>query len=67
MASVIAIGILSDDQAMYNKATEYFKSGVGEGMIENLVWKIHEDGLGQIQEVSGILEEGDDVVRLAIL
>lgn len=53
MASVMAIGILADDQAMFDKAVNYFYSGVGEGSIEHLVWKIYEDeGLGQIQEVS---------------
>jgi len=52
MASVIAIGILADDQAMFDNAVNYFYSGIGEGRIDHLVWKIYEDGLGQVQEVS---------------
>ena len=63
MASVIAIGILADDQAMFDKAVNYFYSGIGEGRIDHLVWKIYEDGLGQVQEVSDTKDRTLTVVR----
>jgi len=57
MASVIAIGILADDQAMFDKAVDYFYRGKGEGSIDHFVWKIYEDGLGQTQEVNDTKEQ----------
>jgi hypothetical protein len=54
MASVMAIGILCDDGAMYDQAVTYFKSGAGNGAIRNAVPFLHPgvDGhdLGQWQE-----------------
>jgi hypothetical protein len=54
MASVMAIGILCDDGALYDQAVTYFKSGAGNGAIRNAVPFLHPnvDGhdLGQWQE-----------------
>jgi len=54
MASVMAIGILTDDSAKYNQAVTYFKSGAGNGSITHAVPYLHTDssgyGLGQWQE-----------------
>jgi hypothetical protein len=54
MASVMAIGILCDDGAMYDQAVTYFKSGAGNGAIRNAVPVLHPDvdghDLGQWQE-----------------
>ncbi|MFJ2214166.1 alginate lyase family protein [Streptomyces sp. NPDC101062] len=50
MNSVLAIGILCDDQAMFDRAVEYFKNGEGNGSIKNAVPFLHPGGLGQWQE-----------------
>ncbi|MEU9345016.1 alginate lyase family protein [Streptomyces sp. NPDC048278] len=53
-ASVMAIGILTDDAAKYDQAVTYFTSGAGNGSIEHAVPYLYTDsdgyGLGQWQE-----------------
>lgn len=39
MASMIAIGIFTDNATMYQEAIAYFKSGAGNGNIDKLLWK----------------------------
>ncbi|MFE5888141.1 alginate lyase family protein [Streptomyces sp. NPDC056468] len=54
VASVMAIGILTDDAAKYDRAVTYFKSGAGNGAIQKAVPFLYAnvDGydLGQWQE-----------------
>lgn len=50
MASMLAIGVLTDRRDVYEEAVEYFKHGAGNGSIEHLVWKLYPNGLGQVQE-----------------
>ncbi|MCP3727455.1 alginate lyase family protein [Paraburkholderia sp. CNPSo 3272] len=50
MASMLAIGVLTDRRDIYTEAVEYFKHGAGNGSIEHLVWKLYPNGLGQVQE-----------------
>jgi hypothetical protein len=50
MASVLAIGVLVDDRAIYNEAIDYFKNGGGNGAIGNAVFYLHPGNLGQWQE-----------------
>jgi len=50
MASMLAIGVLCDRRDIYNEAVDYFKYGKGNGAIEQAVYYIHPDGLGQWQE-----------------
>ena len=55
IATMQAIGILSDNNTMYDEAVTYFKSGAGNGALPNAIWKMHtEEGsgkpLGQNQE-----------------
>jgi hypothetical protein len=50
MASVLAIGILCDDQAKIDQAVNYFKTGGGNGAINNAVPILHSPTLGQWQE-----------------
>lgn len=54
MASIMAIGILTDNAAKYDQAVSYFKSGAGNGSIEHAVPYLYTDsdgyGLGQWQE-----------------
>ncbi|MBB3725473.1 AbfB domain-containing protein [Nonomuraea dietziae] len=50
MASVLAIGVLTDDGAKVSRAVEYFKHGAGNGSIMRAVPFLHPGGLGQWQE-----------------
>ena len=54
MANIMAIGILTDDQAKFDEAVTYFESGVGNGNIHLAIWQLYteDDGkvLGQGQE-----------------
>nr|WP_322778140.1 alginate lyase family protein [Frankia sp. Cas4] len=50
MASILAIGILCDDRAKFDRAIEYFKNGAGNGAIMKAVPFLHPGGLGQWQE-----------------
>ncbi len=50
MASMISIGILCDNRAIYDEAVNYFKTGAGNGAISNTVWFLHPGNLGQWQE-----------------
>ncbi|GGK55143.1 hypothetical protein GCM10010094_14510 [Streptomyces flaveus] len=48
MCSVLAIGILCDDQAKVDTAVEYFKHGDGLGAIKNAIPVVHpDDGLAE--------------------
>jgi hypothetical protein len=50
MNSVLAIGVLTDDRALYDEAVSYFKTGAGNGAIEHAVYFVHPGNLGQWQE-----------------
>ncbi|OQP61204.1 cell wall anchor protein [Niastella vici] len=51
IASVMAIGILTDNRTMYNEAVNYFQRGAGNGNIRKAIYYVHKDaGLAQIQE-----------------
>jgi fibronectin type 3 domain-containing protein len=50
MATVIATGVLCDDQAIFQEAIDYFYNGVGVGRISELLHYVHPNGLGQSQE-----------------
>lgn len=50
MASTLAIGVLTDNRAIYNEAITYFKAGAGNGAIEHVVDYLYPGNLGQWQE-----------------
>ncbi|RPB14503.1 chondroitin AC/alginate lyase [Morchella conica CCBAS932] len=53
IASAIAIGVVADNQTIYDEAIEYFYHGAGNGAIENAIWKVYtgaDAGLAQLQE-----------------
>jgi Alginate lyase len=50
MNSILAIGILCDDQAKIDQAINYFKSGAGNGSILHAIPFLHSGGLAQWQE-----------------
>jgi alginate lyase len=66
LASMMAIGILTDKRTIYNEAVNYFQRGVGNGNIRkaiNYVWK--DQGLAQLQE-SG-RDQGHATLVIALL
>lgn len=50
IASVMAIGVLTDNRQLYNEAVNYFQRGAGNGNILKAINYIHPNGLGQVQE-----------------
>lgn len=51
IASVMAIGILTDKRELYNEAVNYFQRGGGNGNIRKAIYHVHKDaGLAQLQE-----------------
>ncbi|GAA2120618.1 alginate lyase family protein [Streptomyces synnematoformans] len=51
VASVMAIGILCDDQALFDRAVEYTKTGEGNGSFPHAIPFVYDDeGLAQWQE-----------------
>ena len=50
IASLMAIGILTDDRALFDRAVTYTKEGAGNGSIPHAVPFLHEGGLAQWQE-----------------
>ncbi|MEV1086037.1 alginate lyase family protein [Streptomyces sp. NPDC050211] len=65
MASIMAIGILCDDTAKFQRAVEYFKNGAGNGSIKNAVPFLHADGLGQWQEAGR--DQGHTVMGIGLM
>jgi len=50
LASMISIGVLCDNQAVFDEAVNYFKTGAGNGALAQAVFYTHGPGLGQWQE-----------------
>ncbi|MBN1516614.1 tandem-95 repeat protein [Candidatus Sumerlaeota bacterium] len=51
MAAIAAIGVLCDNQAVYEQAVDFFKYGAGNGQIQRAAWYIHPDGTAQTEEI----------------
>jgi hypothetical protein len=66
IASVMAIGILTDNRTLYNEAVNYFQRGAGNGNIRKAIYYVHKDqGLAQLQE-SG-RDQGHATLVMAML
>ncbi|MGF6854041.1 LamG-like jellyroll fold domain-containing protein [Paraburkholderia sp. CI3] len=50
IASIMAIGVLCDDQTLFDEAVNYFLFGTGNGAIRQAVYYLHPGYLGQWQE-----------------
>jgi hypothetical protein len=50
LSSMFAIGVLCDDQAIFDEALNHFYNGTHTAGIKNSVYYIHPDGQGQWQE-----------------
>lgn len=51
MTSMLAIGVLLDDEETFNEALEYFFDGIGNGCIERAIGYVFPNGLGQTEEM----------------
>ncbi|GAA0721683.1 hypothetical protein GCM10009105_32230 [Dokdonella soli] len=65
MASILSIGVLCDDRALFDEAISYFKTGLGNGAIAQTIYYIHPGYLGQTQE-SG-RDQGHDTLSISLL
>jgi hypothetical protein len=66
IASVMAIGILTDNRTLYNEAVNYLQRGGGNGNLRKAIYYIHKnEGLGQLQE-SG-RDQGHATLVMAML
>lgn len=66
LASVMAIGILTDNRTLYNEAVNYLQRGAGNGNIRKAIYYVHKDqGLAQLQE-SG-RDQGHATLVIAML
>ncbi len=50
LSSMFAIGVLCDDQTIFDEALDHFYNGTHTAGIQNSVYYIHPDGQGQWQE-----------------
>jgi hypothetical protein len=65
MASIMAIGVLCDDHAMFNEAVDYFKNGAGNGAVSQAVYYMHPGYLGQWQETGR--DQGHNTLGIALM
>jgi hypothetical protein len=65
LASLMAIGVLCDEQSLYDEAVRYFKTGQGNGAIRQAIYYLHPGGLGQWQE-SG-RDQGHTVMGIGLM
>ncbi|MBW8899377.1 MAG: alginate lyase family protein, partial [Massilia sp.] len=65
MASILAIGVLCDDQSLFDEAVNYFTGGPGNGAVAQAVYYIHPGFLGQWQE-SG-RDQGHATLGIALM
>ncbi|MFH0129927.1 LamG-like jellyroll fold domain-containing protein [Variovorax sp. VaC1] len=65
VCGVMAIGVFCDDLALYDEAITYFKSGLGNGAAQHMVYRLHRGHLGQWQE-SG-RDQGHSTLGVACL
>ncbi|KPX27033.1 putative transmembrane protein [Pseudomonas syringae pv. delphinii] len=66
LASMMAIGILTDRHDIYQEALTYVKSGPGNGAFRNAMWHVYTDsGLALVQE-SG-RDQGHSTLDIALI
>lgn len=70
LASIHAIGVVSDNQTAIDRAITYFKEGEGNGALEKAIWKIHTEedtgkALGQGQEAGR--DQGHSLLDFGLL
>jgi hypothetical protein len=58
LASALSIGILADNQTMFDRGIDYFKNGAGNGAITKALWKVYDNVDGQ--DLAQYQESGRD-------
>jgi hypothetical protein len=64
IASIMAIGVLCDDHALFDQAVNYFLYGPGNGAIRQAVYYLHPGYLGQWQETGR--DQGHTTLGIAL-
>ncbi|KAK7051269.1 hypothetical protein VNI00_004769 [Paramarasmius palmivorus] len=65
MATMLSVGILSDNQTMFDEAIDYFYNGGGNGAIDKLFWIVYDDGTAQVQEAGR--DQGHTMLDIALV
>ena len=65
MASVLAIGVFTDRQDLYDEALDYFYNGAGNGGAGKWVYYVHDGNLGQWQEAGR--DQGHTVFGISLV
>lgn len=60
LANVMAIGVLTDDAAIYNEALEYLLNGLGNGQLKKAIYFIHPTNENEPEELGQMQESGRD-------
>jgi hypothetical protein len=66
MASILAIGILCDDRAIFDEAVDYFHDGVGNGALKHAIPFVYDaEGLAQWQEAGR--DQGHSIMGIGMM
>jgi hypothetical protein len=65
MAAALAIAVLCDDHAAFDASITYFKEGLGNGAIPQMVYYIHPGYLGQTQEAGR--DQGHNTLSISLV
>ena len=65
LASILAIGVLTDRADIYKEAIDYLYNGAGNGALNKTFWKVYDGGLAQVQE-SG-RDQGHTTLDIALV
>lgn len=65
LASIMAIGVLTDRTDIYKEAIDYLYNGAGNGALNKTFWKVYDGGLAQVQE-SG-RDQGHTTLDIALV
>ena len=65
LASMMAIGVLTDRADIYKEAIDYLYNGEGNGALHKTFWKVYEGGLAQIQEAGR--DQGHSELDIALI
>ncbi|RUM24594.1 cell wall anchor protein [Rhizobium vallis] len=65
IASMLAIGVLTDRKDIYKEAIDYLYNGAGNGAFHKMFWKVYDGGLAQGQEAGR--DQGHAMLDIALI
>ncbi|MGZ2484183.1 hypothetical protein ACVITL_002706 [Rhizobium pisi] len=65
IASMLAIGVLTDREDIYKEAINYLYGGAGNGAFHKMFWKVYDGGLAQGQEAGR--DQGHSMLDIALI